>query len=239
MLTTRRPAVTWHDKTTGSFASDCYLITSGAKWGQGSAEPGHHTALCTPAGAPSEEEQEEPPVLQSFGGVMRPSSLWPVPGQGNDGYPRGALRPADGPPRARGLKARRHGVPELPAAASALYVDYASGSDNGAGSKAAPLKTIGAAVAKAQSLPAPRTIFLTGASTHYLTETVRIKAAHSQLTITSLPGQVSRRHDNLTSGVWLAPLHHSWPPQCASIVVAATIIRGIPHSLAPSRVRQH
>ena len=145
-------------------------------------------------------------MLQSFGGVMRPSSLWPVAGQGNDGYPRGALRPADGPPRAHGLKARRHGVPELPAAASALYVDYASGSDNGAGSKAAPLKTIGAAVAKAQSLPAPRTIFLTGASTHYLTETVRIKAAHSQLTITSLPGQVSRRHDNLSSGIWLAPL---------------------------------
>ena len=171
---------------------------------------------------------------------MRPSSLWPVPGQGNDGYPRAALRPADGPPRARGLNARRRGVPELPAAASALYVDAASGSDSGAGSKAAPLKTIGAAVAKAQSLPAPRTIFLTGASTHYLTETVRITAAHSQLTITSLPGQVSRRHDNLSSGIYLAcTLDPCPPPQCASIVVAvATTIPGMPHAW-PSRERQH
>ena len=188
--TAKCTAFTWHDKTTGSYATDCYLITSGATWGQGSAEPGHHTALCTPAGSPDVGLQtQEEPVLQSFGGVMRRSSLWPVPGQGNDHYPRAALRPADGPPRSQGLNGKRQGVPEIPAAASTLYVDYATGSDTAPGTKAAPLKTIAAAVAKAKSLPAPRTILLAGTSTHYVAETIRITAEHSELTITSVPGQ--------------------------------------------------
>jgi hypothetical protein len=185
-------AFTWHDSTTGSFATDCYVITSGAKWSQGSAEPGHHTALCTPSAGSTNVsrvpvQHQEEPALQSYGGIIRPSSLWPVPGQGNDNYPRGGLHPADGKPRSQGLPGKRHGVPEIPAAASMLYVDYGAGSDTGAGSKAAPLKTIAAAVAKAQTLPAPRTIFLAGTSTHYLSETVRITAEHSELTITSLP----------------------------------------------------
>eukprot|EP01047_Picozoa_sp_COSAG01_P022506 COSAG01_NODE_1338_length_10666_cov_79.971231_8_plen_614_part_00 len=191
--TAKCTAFTWHDKTTGSFATDCYLITSGATWSQGSSESGHHTALCTPHSRATAHvaavQQQEEPALQSYGGIMRPSSLWPVPGQGNDDYPRGSWRPADGKSRSHGLLSKRQGVPEIPAAASILYVDYGAGSDTGAGSKTAPLKTIAAAVARASSLPAPRTIFLTGSSTHYLSETVRITPKHSQLTITSLSGQ--------------------------------------------------
>ena len=191
------------DGDTGSYATDCYVITSGAAWSQGSAESGHHTALCTPAGVhiplmPPNAQEE--PALQSFGGIMRPSSLWPVPGQGNEDYPRGSLRPADGKPRSQGLAGKRQGVPTIPAAASTLYVDYGAGSDTGAGSKAAPLKTIAAAVAKAQSLPAPRTIVLTGTSTHYLADTVRITADHSELTITSLPGQQGQEEEAVISG---------------------------------------
>ena len=97
-------AFTWHDKTTGTFATDCYVITSGATWSQGSAESGHHTALCTPAAGSTHatmQQQEEEPALQSFGGIMRPSSLWPVPGQGNDNYPRGGSRQA---PRESGTR---------------------------------------------------------------------------------------------------------------------------------------
>jgi hypothetical protein len=195
-------AFTWHDNTTGSFATECYVIESGAKWSQGSAESGHHTALCTPAtGSTDAIAQQQEPALQSYGGIMRPSSLWPVPGQGNDNYPRGGLRPADGKSRSQGLTGKRQGVPEIPAAASTLYVDYGHGSDSRPGSKAAPLKTIAAAVAKAQSLPAPRTILLTGTSTHYLSETVRITAEHSELTITSAPEQQGQQGQQAAEAV--------------------------------------
>ena len=120
-------AFTWHDKTTGSFATDCYLMEHGDKWSQGTPLPGHHTALCTPAGSTEEISQDEEPVLQSYGGVMRSPNVWPVPGQGNDDYPPGSQRPADGATRGETLLRKRAGVPDIPAAASEVYVDYGSG----------------------------------------------------------------------------------------------------------------
>jgi hypothetical protein len=209
-------AFTWHDKTQGAFALMCAL-QEGAHvntWKQGSAEPGHYSGICNHAarsdsGSREDVDQTEAATLQSYGGVMRSPMEWPVPGQGNGRYPRGAVQPAAGLPRSQGLQCRRKGVPEIPAAASLLYVDYGVGSDTGAGSKADPLKTIAAALAKSGSLPAPRTIFLTGSSTHYLKGTVRLTASHSRLTIASLCDSHDAREckDAVVSGGALLDTH--------------------------------
>jgi hypothetical protein len=76
--------------------------------------------------------------------------------------------------------------------ASRLYVDYDKGDDNNTGSKAMPLKTVAAAVQKAPTLRAPRTIFLASSGTHYLDSgTVKLTPAHSNTTITSMDNNSS------------------------------------------------
>ena len=49
-------------------------------------------------------------------------------------------------------------------------------------------------------MPAPRTVFLMGTSVHYLSDTVAITAAHSELTITSLPGSGQEAPEAVVSG---------------------------------------
>lgn len=92
--------------------------------------------------------------------------------------------------------------PQLPTAASELFVDFAVGNDSAAGTKLAPLKTIAAAVHKVPALTAPRTIWLVGEGVHQVAKRVVFGPEHSHLTIANIdpatPAIVS-------GGVWITP----------------------------------
>ena len=78
--------------------------------------------------------------------------------------------------------------PAFPISGTALFVDFAKGSDAATGSEAQPLKTISSAletVAKAHAT-APHTIVLR-AGTHFLSATLNVSAAHGALTIQNYP----------------------------------------------------
>ena len=79
-------------------------------------------------------------------------------------------------------------APKLyPSGTTALYVDYAKGSDSNAGSLASPFKTIQSAVDAAAHKPSA-TVNLRG-GTHYLTTPVHISAANAGLTIQNYKGE--------------------------------------------------
>lgn len=75
--------------------------------------------------------------------------------------------------------------PTLPTPAGAIFVDAAKGVDTAAGTEAAPLKSIAAAVAKASGAKA--TIVLRAGT--YYTDTVHIGKEHSGLTIQNYAGE--------------------------------------------------
>jgi len=106
-------------------------------------------------------------------------------------------------------RAPRHTAPSFAVdAATKLYVDYAAGSDSAAGTFAAPLKTVQKAVAVARGKPKPAAIVLRG-GTHYATETVRLGAADSGLTLVNYAGETA----------WLSGAHPlmklEWKPDKA------------------------
>ena len=104
----------------------------------------------------------------------------------------------------------RFGVFALPAeapGATTLYVDYANGSDANAGTQAAPLKTVAAALAatRAAGGGAGSSIVLR-AGTHFLAAQLDLTAADSGLTVQAFPGEEAwlSRGTPLTNVVWKA-----------------------------------
>ena len=76
----------------------------------------------------------------------------------------------------------------VPAGPSVVWVDARTGSDRpGAGTEAAPYRTVQRAADAVVGLPPPRTILLKN-GTHHLQRTVLLNASHSHTTITSAPG---------------------------------------------------
>jgi hypothetical protein len=91
--------------------------------------------------------------------------------------------------------------PALPTFASTLYVDAARGDDGAAGTIAAPLKTLGAGVAKSRGASRPAAVLLR-AGTYYLAATVALTSSDSGLTIASFPGELA----------WLSGAPGALPP---------------------------
>lgn len=94
--------------------------------------------------------------------------------------------------------------PSFTAPADAIYVDAASGSDSAVGTAAAPLKSIQAAVAKAQGSKA--TVVLKAGT--YYTDTVQIGKEHSGLTVQNAPGEAV----TVSGGVPLSVAASDWKP---------------------------
>jgi hypothetical protein len=88
----------------------------------------------------------------------------------------------------------RPGESQLPTGAKGspppdtLFVDATKGSDEAAGTEAAPLRTVGHAVELSAVGGGPRTILLR-AGTHYLATTLEITPKHSGLSIRPFPGE--------------------------------------------------
>lgn len=171
-------------------------------WSQFVAQFDHYSGLCNHRDEHGRTRRPaKPPVLQSYGGRLRSPLVWPVPGNGNDLIPpQGYLDPAAGSRRSRRL---RRGTSPVVASVSVLYVDFGAGDDSAVGSSAAPLKTITAAVNKSAGMPAPRTIYLTGTSIHYVQTTVMLTTANSDTTITAAPGVPDAV---ISGGVSFAPM---------------------------------
>lgn len=93
--------------------------------------------------------------------------------------------------------------PTFPAPAGSIYVDAAKGSDSNAGTAAAPMKTIAAAVAKAGE---KATVVLKAGTYH--TDTVNIGAEHSGLTIQNDAGAAV----TVSGGVPLTVAAADWKP---------------------------
>ena len=144
---------TWHDEHQGRYKNACMLETDQRY--SPHRQDGHTSFLCNMSATLQEAAAPEP------------DSVW---------WAAEARRLDRQPPRHRGWRAS---VPPLPTAeaGSTLYVDAAKGSDSAAGSLAAPLKTIQAAVDKLSSGGS----VLLRAGTFFLKESVTI--SHSGITI--------------------------------------------------------
>ena len=94
--------------------------------------------------------------------------------------------------------------PTYPTPADAIVVDAEKGSDSAAGTAAAPLKTIAAAVAKAAGKKA--TVVLNAGTYH--TDTVQIGKEHSGLTIQNATGAAV----TVSGGVPLSIAASDWKP---------------------------
>ena len=94
--------------------------------------------------------------------------------------------------------------PTYPTPADAIVVDAEKGSDSAAGTAAAPLKTIAAAVAKAAGKKA--TVVLNAGTYH--TDTVQIGKEHSGLTIQNAAGAAV----TVSGGVPLSIAASDWKP---------------------------
>ena len=93
----------------------------------------------------------------------------------------------------------------LPAAGTALYVDAVKGSDGNAGTEAAPLATVHAALAGVRGSAKKLSAIVLRAGTHFLCAPLNLTAADSGLTLTNYPGEEA----------WLsggAPLATTWRP---------------------------
>lgn len=164
-------AYTWHDSTVKGYQHFCYFVDATAPWSHVRADPGHFSAICR-------HTTEQPPPPPTPPPLQPAAKLWP------DSYaPRGYLDPAaQSSQRDRGW---RGGVPALTAAAagSTLYVDQVHGIDSSSGTTpGTALRTLAAAVAKVPSLPAPRSILLSGGR-HRLNESLRLTTEHHDTTI--------------------------------------------------------
>ena len=165
-------AYTWHDKTCGGYAFDCYFIVEPLggcpPWSKVRTDPGHYTGICnhgkgatSATGNPA--ARSSPPTPTSSGATAAQGAA--------DGW--------------------RAEVPRPTAAAtgSTLFVDSVHGDDTGSGTEAAPLRTIAAAVTKVAGLTPPRSILLQGDAPHIISETIRLGAEHSHTTIAPASSQ--------------------------------------------------
>lgn len=75
----------------------------------------------------------------------------------------------------------------LPPSGQGVYVDYLDGSDDNAGTKLKPLRTVGKAVQMTRQTTAHTIVLREG--THFLTESVLLGVADSGLTIMNYPGE--------------------------------------------------
>ena len=78
-------------------------------------------------------------------------------------------------------------APSFPTSGSALYVDFAKGSDSAAGSEAQPLKSIARALERVAESRAKAPMVVLRARTHFLSATLEVSAAHGALTIQNYP----------------------------------------------------
>ena len=102
--------------------------------------------------------------------------------------------------------------PSYPQPTGAVYVDPA-GSASAAGSAAAPLRTVGAAL-KLCAGKATKAVILR-AGVHFLAETLEVDAALSELVVQNYPGEEAW----ISGGI---PLTASWTPSTANHAAAAT-----------------
>ena len=148
-------AWTWHDNTVKGYAHFCYFVLDAtAPWSHVRADPGHFSGICHHA---TGDLQTATPA------VLSPADLSPIRDRGWRAAVAPLARPVEG---------------------STVWVDAMQGSDDNPGTSASlAVRTLAAGVAKAANLPKPRTILLSTSATHYLTDTIRLGAGHSDTTI--------------------------------------------------------
>ena len=148
-------AWTWHDDTVKVYAHFCYFVLdAAAPWSHVRADPGHYSGIC-------------------HHGTGHLHAATPA-----------VLSAADlSPTRDRGWRAAVAPLAR-PVEASTLWVDAMHGSDDNPGTTASlAVRTLAAGIAKAANLPKPRTILLSTSATHYLNDTIRLGAGHSDTTV--------------------------------------------------------
>lgn len=123
----------------------------------------------------------------------RPASAFQDLADALNGAPEKASGCSVSPPAGMGVEGGSRFGPSFAGLAGGVsfYVDPVSGSDSAAGSLAAPVRTIPAALVLARGVGTAGTTIVLRAGTHYLTATIALSAADSGLTITQYPGEAA------------------------------------------------
>jgi hypothetical protein len=221
---------TWHDAKQGAYANACVL--EGDNRYSPRREAGHTAFSCNHSG-----------TLNDVPERLGHSIAWPPP------PPRRLNRQLG---RSRGWHL---GVPSLTRTSDAntLYVDAAKGDDNsGAGTLRNQFRSILAALARATSLSAPRTIMLR-AGTHFVNETLVLGPALSGTTITSYEHeevvvsggarlenlawekQPPPRHDGPTRSTWAPPAVDVYSARLADSLSFRELFNASNARLVPAR----